>query len=335
MAGRRRRSPALPLVVYPCCSQRKKCNHFVLPIFYHVDPSNVRNQRRIEVSVWTSVANLTTGLSNCLACLGIEAKQGSKWTKGNVRRWKAALTEIANLTGMELSGSMPETNFIAEVVEKVRCKLDLKQLSTPPNLIGMDVRVEVINSWLKKEHSNAMAICGMGGSGKTTLARCIYNLNKQYFESSSFVEEIGDHYKHDVLGLQKQLLRDVLKGKEIMISSVSEGTHKIEEVLQKKKVLIVLDDIDDQDELSTLLGTKSCLTHSKIIVTTRLLDIHSWFESISWRCWVHELKLLNDLESLELLSLCAFRSKTPMKVSRSLLYNYHDIVEEIHRLSKY
>ncbi|KAI3724967.1 hypothetical protein L1987_64736 [Smallanthus sonchifolius] len=83
---------------------RRKLNHFVLPVFYHVDPSDVRNQRRSfanEGSMWTSVANLT---SNCLACLGVEAKEGPKWMEVNVRRWKAALTEVANLTGFQLSG---------------------------------------------------------------------------------------------------------------------------------------------------------------------------------------------------------------------------------------
>ncbi|XP_076920926.1 disease resistance protein Roq1-like [Bidens hawaiensis] len=154
-----------------------------------------------------------------------------------------------------------------------------------------------------------MAICGMGGSGKTTLARYIYNLNKKNFRSSSFVEEIGKHYKHDMLELQKRLLRDVLRGKEINISDVSEGTHKIVEILRRKKVLIVLDDIDDQDELNTLLGTTTYPTQSKIIITTRLLDIDAWFGSRSWGSFVHELKLLNDLESLELFMLAGLSNQ--------------------------
>ncbi|KAI3827405.1 hypothetical protein L1987_01478 [Smallanthus sonchifolius] len=154
----------------------------------------------------------------------------------------------------------------------------------------------------------------MGGCGKTTLAQYIYNLNKQDFESSSFVAEIGKHYnKHDPLNLQKKLLRDISPKKEIEISSVYEGTQKIHKVLQIKKVLIVLDDIDDQDELSALLGTNAFPTQSKIIITTRLLDIHEWFRTISWKCWVHELELLNDLESIELLSWHAFGSKIPME----------------------
>ncbi|KAI3670923.1 hypothetical protein L1987_87567 [Smallanthus sonchifolius] len=54
--------------------QRRECNHFVLPIFYHVDPSDVRNQRRsfaIEVSKLKALT-----------------KEGIKWTEVNVRRWR-------------------------------------------------------------------------------------------------------------------------------------------------------------------------------------------------------------------------------------------------------
>ncbi|XP_021981079.1 disease resistance protein RPV1 isoform X1 [Helianthus annuus] len=276
--------------------QRRKCNHFVLPVFYHVDPSDVRNQTRSF------------------------AIEGSKWILDDVRRWKAALTEVANLTGLVLSGS--ETEFIAKVVHTVSCKLDLKHLSTPAHLTGMETRAEVISSWLKDEQSNTniLAICGMGGSGKTTMAQYIYNSHKQNFESNSFLEEIGKYYKQPCgpIGLQKQLLRDVLGERKIMISVASEGTRKIENALQMKRALIVLDDIDDPDELNTLLGTNLFPTECKIIITTRLLDIQAWFRSISLRCWVHKLKLLNDLESLELLSWHAFGSKTPMEGFKEL-----------------
>ncbi|KAI3709378.1 hypothetical protein L2E82_39139 [Cichorium intybus] len=177
-----------------------------------------------------------------------------------------------------------------KVVDTIECKLDLKLVSTPAHLIGMDARAAGIDSWLKNEQSgaNVLAICGMGGSGKTTIAQFIYNSNKQKFEGSSFLEEIGKHYKQPrgLLGLQKQLYTDIFRGKNETISSVSEGTIKVEEALQKKRVLIVLDDIDEHDELSALLGTKVFHTQSKIIITTRLLDIDAWFGSIGARCTI-------------------------------------------------
>ncbi|GJV61785.1 Toll/interleukin-1 receptor domain-containing protein [Tanacetum coccineum] len=238
--------------------QRRNFNCFVLPVFYHVDPSHVRNQT------------------------GSFAIQGSQWTQDNVNRRKGALNDIANLTGIVVSGhglkmQRSETDSIAKVVDTIKCELDLKLVSTPPHLTGIETRAEIINSWLKDDQSSydVHAICGMGGSETTS-------------------------HRH-------------FRGKERKISSVSEGTHKIEKVLQMKRVLIVLDDIDDQDELSPLLGTKTFHTQSKIIITTRLLDVKSWFGSISWRYRVHKLELLNDYESLELISSRAFGSKKPME----------------------
>lgn len=66
--------------------QKRTCNHFVLPVFYQVDPSDVRNQRH---------------------SFAIESNEGikvSKWTEVNVNRWTLALREVANLTGMVASG---------------------------------------------------------------------------------------------------------------------------------------------------------------------------------------------------------------------------------------
>nr|GFB29165.1 TMV resistance protein N-like [Tanacetum cinerariifolium] len=245
--------------------QRRNFNNFVLPVFYQVDPLDVRNQQQ---------------------SFAIETKDGAEcsiWTKDNVSTWKASLTEVADLSGLVLfSGS--ETDFIAKVVDTIDCTLDWKLVSTLAHLIGIETRGESITSWLNDEQpsENFLANCGMGGGGKTTLAQHVYNSNKHKFELSSFLQDIGrDHRQpHDLLGLQKQLLTDIIRGKNIRVSNVSEGTSKIEETLQTRKVLIILDDIVENDELAALLGKKGVHTQSKIIITTRRLDIYAWFGSI-------------------------------------------------------
>lgn len=60
-------------------------NHFVLPVFYHVDPSHVRNQKK---TFFIQPQTTTT----------------TKWTDDNVERWKKALSKAADLKSLVLDG---------------------------------------------------------------------------------------------------------------------------------------------------------------------------------------------------------------------------------------
>lgn len=93
--------------------QRRNFNHFVLPVF--LSRQSFPSQESTRKLRHTIVVE--------------EGVKGSKWTKYNVNRWKAALAEVANLAGMIVSGS--ETDIIAKIVDTIDCKLDLKLVSTP------------------------------------------------------------------------------------------------------------------------------------------------------------------------------------------------------------
>ncbi|XP_021979437.2 disease resistance protein RUN1-like [Helianthus annuus] len=92
----------------------------------------------------------------------------------------------------------------------------------------------------------------------------------------------------------------------------------IEEVLQTKRTLIVLDDIVDHKQLVALLGTGKINAQSKIIITTRE-NTDTWFDHSYWTCQKYEMRLLNDDESQELLSPHAFGSKIPMAGFKELI----------------
>ncbi|KAL7597943.1 hypothetical protein Lser_V15G23456 [Lactuca serriola] len=207
---------------------------------------------------------------------------------------------------MVLCGS--EAKFLKEIVDIIYNKLDRKEVNIPPNITGIATRYGEISSWLNKPNVEFLAICGMGGSGKTTLAKYIYNSNWKTYENMSFIEGIS-HICEGPDGLhilQEQLLKGILGGKKRKIPSVFEGTWEIQEALQTKRSLIVLDDIAEDSQLVALLGTGKINAQSKIIITTTRENTENWFKSTSWRCQDYKMKLLNDDESLELLSRHAF-----------------------------
>ncbi|PWA90600.1 toll/interleukin-1 receptor (TIR) domain-containing protein [Artemisia annua] len=276
--------------------QRHERDHYVLPIFYHVDPSHVRKQE---------------------GTFQINVVPDTKWTDDNVKRWKAALEKVGQITGnVAISG--PETIFLGEVVDIIKERLDLKQVYCQRNLVGMETRDKEINSWLEQSDSDIFAIWGMPGSGKTTLARHIVYSNWHKFESVSILQDIGTRSTEQLRQLQEKLIIDIIEGKERTVRSVWQGTDTIEDALQRKKALIVLDNIVTKKQLDALIGT-GIKTQSKIIITTRQRNSSKWFQSTSWRCQEHEMKLLDDGDSLELLSLYAFEPNAPINGYEELL----------------
>ncbi|XP_027907674.1 TMV resistance protein N-like [Vigna unguiculata] len=84
----------------------------------------------------------------------------------------------------------------------------------------------------------------MGGSGKTTLVKAIYNRTYHQFIGKSFIENISEAWDSEnerYVDLQENLLSDVLKSK-LDVESVGMGRTLIENRLSRKKLFIVLDD---------------------------------------------------------------------------------------------
>ncbi|KAI3827058.1 hypothetical protein L1987_01120 [Smallanthus sonchifolius] len=227
---------------------------------------------------------------------------------------------------------MKETEFIEEIVTDIHRRLGVPLSNTLPLLIGMDHYIKFISSWLKDGSDHAtdiLTVVGMGGIGKTSLAKYVFKLHSGKFHKSSFIEGINTRCNEQfngLLDLQKQLYKDISKNDWLQVNDVSVYTSKIENVLGHKMVFIVLDDIDSLDQLDALLGKKGLHPGSKIIITTK-------DASLTERCSLFNpkvktkhskvlLKGLCETESLELLCIHAFKSQKPKEgykeVSESL-----------------
>ncbi|KAI3788825.1 hypothetical protein L2E82_01603 [Cichorium intybus] len=121
--------------------------HEVVPVFYKVDPSDVRNQRgsfKEAFDVYDDEIKAETDLEKKTELL---VKLGE---------WRNSLRKAASLTGMVLVDGY-ESEFIMDVVNVIRRKLDYKALYIEEKLVGIKDDVAEIESWLQDPSPNALA----------------------------------------------------------------------------------------------------------------------------------------------------------------------------------
>ncbi|XP_062152692.1 disease resistance protein RPV1-like isoform X2 [Alnus glutinosa] len=236
---------------------REKWGMIVLPIFYDVDPSDIRKQRGYAAKV-----------------AGIQ-RVGGFWR----RRWVDALTQAANLCGWDHRVSPRiESLLVGQVVEDIIHKRIPTNLNISIYPLRYDTCHEYLSLFLQVGSKDVLivGICGPRRMGKTAIAKAIYDQIRSTFEGSSFLTSVGQKSKQPdgLVYLQKKLLSDILLERNIAITNVTRGMDMIKEQLCFKRVLVVLDDVDDLDQLFYLVGKRSWFgLGSKIIITTRKVHL--------------------------------------------------------------
>ncbi|GAU38254.1 hypothetical protein TSUD_119340 [Trifolium subterraneum] len=176
-------------------------------------------------------------------------------------------------------------------------------------MVGRKDDKETIMTMLLSESSTnnnnigVVAILGMGGVGKTTLAQLIYNDEnvQEHFDLKAWTCVSEDF---DILRVTKTLLESVTS-RAWESNNLEFLRVELQKIVRDKRFLIVLDDLwndnyNDWDELVTPLIKGS--SGSRMIVTTRQEKV----AVVAHTFPIHKLEVLSDEESWSLLSKHAF-----------------------------
>lgn len=270
----------------------------IMPIFYDVEPSEVRHQ--------------TGGYEQ--AFIEHESKEG--YSGGSINQWKATLSEVGALKGWDLQ-SMPnrrEGDLVKTVVKEVFSELKKGILALPDCLVEVDNHVSEIMRMIgpQTHETRIVGINGMGGLGKTTLAKIIYNRLSPDFEHCCFLPDIRETSRiQGIVYLQQQLISNILKRerKDVSICHIDEGIKMIKERLCGKRVLLFLDDVDTKGQLNALMGKRDWFGEgSKLIITSRNKEDLNVPQVDS----TYELKCMDSEKSLHLFSKHAFQRDSPL-----------------------
>ncbi|KAI9104364.1 hypothetical protein K1719_022936 [Acacia pycnantha] len=210
---------------------------------------------------------------------------------------------------------------VKTVVENVCDILDKKDLFVVEHPIGVGNRVQEVVTMLQNDQSDVVMVglWGLGGIGKTTIAKAIYNEIGYTFESRSYLSRIRKVWrqKGGQVHLQSQLLSEICKATKVKISSIESGKITLRDRLRHKKTLVVLDDVDKLAQLNALVGSSDWFKpRSIIIITTRNKRL-----LLQKGCLVYIMKNLDERESIELFSWHAFKQKSPKEGLNELSRN--------------
>ncbi|KAL9437463.1 hypothetical protein AB3S75_023347 [Citrus x aurantiifolia] len=270
---------------------KKEYAQIVIPVFYRVDPSDARNQ--------------TGPFGISFLKLEERFKENSK----KLQTWRKALKEAASLSCFHSLNIRRESELINEVVNHILKRLDevFRPRDNKNQLVGVESKVEEIESLLGAESKGvyALGIWGIGGIGKTAIARAIFDKISGDFECSCFLENVREESQRPggLACLRQKLLSNLLKDKNA-IPGIDLNFRRISHM----KVLIVFDDVTCFSQLESLIGSLDWLTPvSRIIITTRNKQV--------LRNWgvrkIYEMKALEYHHAIELFSRHAFKQNHP------------------------
>ncbi|KAK4259251.1 hypothetical protein QN277_005599 [Acacia crassicarpa] len=266
---------------------KEKFGRVVIPIFYNVDPSNIRKQN----------GSFGNGF-NVL-------KQRFKDNQEKLQKWTNALVQSTSLSGWDSNSLKPEFKLVEEIAKDILRKLKHKSSSHLEGLVGFSCHIENIEKLLAD--ARIVGIWGMGGAGKTTLAKAVFQQLRAQFDALSFIEKVNEKLARIGFDeLVKNCLKDILKDEDISIYDIK--SNYVKSRLERKKILLALDDVDNSVIVEDLIKVCDWFGKgSRIIITSRNKQALKNASSFS----TYHVPGLNFRDAIHLFHLKSFKQQEP------------------------
>ncbi|CAN1245499.1 Disease resistance protein L6 [Linum grandiflorum] len=267
--------------------------HIILPIFYLMNPRDVRHQAGLYEEAFE--------------------EHSKKHDPETVQEWRTALQEVGQMKGWHVTESDGQGAVIDEVFSKVELHLRSNYTLVTEELVGIGCHVQEVMRLLNLDSGvvKVVGIHGIGGMGKTTIAKAVYDSICTGFNRCCFLENVREMLsKTDgTIALQSKFISSILRD-DAEVKDASEGVNIIRERVCKYKVLVVLDDVDDRFDFGQIFGKLGHFSsESRFIITTRNTRVLELLQEYK----LYEPKEMSQDHSLQLFSMHAFRMHRPPK----------------------
>ncbi|KAH0754011.1 hypothetical protein KY290_024281 [Solanum tuberosum] len=268
----------------------------VLPLFYRVNPSDVRRQLGPFLDGFRDLER--------------------KFSPEKMMRWRNAMERVGGVSGWVYDNG-DESQLIQLVVQRVLNELSNSPMVVAPFVVGIDYSLKELIRQLdvKCNGVKILGLHGIGGVGKTTLSKALYNKLASHFTHRTFILNVKEiATQQGIMSLQKKIIQGLFPSNAFSFSpaNANEGREKFRRMLREKRILLVLDDVDYVNDgvniLKALMGDKNWFFEgSRVVISTRNKGV--LIENIVDETF--EVRELGDTDSLKLFSYYAFRRPDP------------------------
>ncbi|KAK3124021.1 hypothetical protein QOZ80_8AG0639390 [Eleusine coracana subsp. coracana] len=246
----------------------------------------------------------------------------SNFTRHNTLLFRLKMSrELKNVLD-KIEGLVSDMNRFAlvehEVVPQVVCRQTRSGLDMSEEILGREDEMEKVVKLLLDQQDQqsvqVLPIIGMGGLGKTTLAKMVYNDNRvqKHFELKTWYC-VSENF--EATTVVRSVIELATKDRCKLPDNIELLQGRLQQVIGRKRFLLILDDVWNQeqqkwnDDLRPLLCSSTSGSGSMIVVTSRLHQVASIMGTLP----PHELKTLSEDDSWKLFSKKAFVDKGPQE----------------------